>query len=77
MSVLSTICPTTGKPFSTGVHADSRTLAKIWFSSIYVTCPHCGQQHAIKVREAYVDAVMSEGRWHDDFYKSKDNRAAV
>jgi hypothetical protein len=77
MSELSAICPTTGKPFWTGVHADSRTLAKIWFSSVYVTCPHCRQQHAIKVREVYVEAVMSEGRRHDDFYKSKDSRTVV
>jgi hypothetical protein len=59
MSELATICPETGKVFSTGVHTDALTLAKVWFEVIDVRCPHCGEKHAVKIREAYIDAVIS------------------
>ena len=59
MELLSAACPTTGKRFSTGIHTDSTTLAKVWFSDIGGKCPHCGEKHAIKIREAYVESVLS------------------
>jgi len=62
MSELSVRCPNTGKHFSTRVHTDSLTLAKVWFSSVRIRCPCCGEEHSLKVREAYIDAVMSEDR---------------
>jgi hypothetical protein len=60
MSELSTVCPATGKRFSLGFQIDSRTLAKIWFSAVDSDCPHCGQKHLVKVREAYVEAMISD-----------------
>ena len=59
MSELSAVCATTGKPIWTGIHTDSLTLAKIWFSDVTVKCPHCGKNHAIKIREAYIEAALS------------------
>jgi hypothetical protein len=66
MSELSTVCPATGKPLSLGFQIDSRNLAKVWFSSVCSDCPHCGQKHLIKVREAYVEAVLSDRQWRAD-----------
>jgi hypothetical protein len=60
MTELSTVCPETGKRFSLGFQVDSRTLAKVWFSAVYSDCPHCRQKHLIKVREAYVEAMLSD-----------------
>jgi hypothetical protein len=62
--MLATICPETGKIFSTGVHTDALTLAKVWFAVIDVRCPHCGKHHAVNVREVYIDAVMSADSLH-------------
>ena len=59
MPELSATCPTTRKRLSTGIHADSTTLAKVWSSDIRVKCPHCGKRHVIKVREAYVESALS------------------
>ena len=67
MSELSTVCPATGKPLSLGFQIDSRNLAKVWFSSVCSDCPHCGQKHLIKVREAYVEAVLSDRQLRTDF----------
>jgi len=67
MSELSTVCPATGKRFALGFQIDSRTLAKVWFTSVCSDCPHCGQKHLIKVREAYVEAVLSDRQLRTDF----------
>jgi hypothetical protein len=62
MRKLSMRCPKTDKHFSTGVNTDSLTLAKVWFSNIHISCPCCGEKHSFKIREAYIDAVLSEDR---------------
>jgi DNA-directed RNA polymerase subunit RPC12/RpoP len=51
-------CPC-GHRISTGILLDSRTLAKLWQSSVNVACPHCGETHAIEVRKAYMTNILS------------------
>ena len=60
MGVLLTICPVTGKEFSTGVQVDEDSLKTLHDHDIEATarCPHCHSDHLWKPIEAkYVEAL--------------------
>jgi len=61
-------CPKTQHPISTGIETDVASLAKAWSSTVRIPCPHCGETHEFKVRDAYTGASISDdtlGRLHD------------
>jgi hypothetical protein len=60
MGSLITLCPNTRAAIDTGIKTDYASLAKSWGKSIVVRCPHCTEEHAIKVREAFVKSEISD-----------------
>ncbi len=46
----------------TGIAMDLQSLVLTWALKLKVKCPHCGQEHEIAVREAYVDGVLHDAR---------------
>ena len=37
---------------------DVESLPDTWSMTLNVNCPHCGQMHAVSVRETYIDAAI-------------------
>jgi hypothetical protein len=60
MALLFAHCPKTHQRISTGIETDISTLGKVWSSTVVVQCPHCGDKHDIKVRDAYTDHALSD-----------------
>jgi hypothetical protein len=52
MGVLAIKCPTTGQPFSTGIHVDGETLARVPQEFTHTHCPYCKWNHSWLPREA-------------------------
>jgi NMD protein affecting ribosome stability and mRNA decay len=46
MGVLLINCPNTGRQFSTGIHVDEETLARVPQEFTHTRCPHCNSQHS-------------------------------
>jgi hypothetical protein len=46
----------------TGIATDLQSLVLTWSLKLKVKCPHCGQEHEIAVRDAYVDGVIHDAR---------------
>jgi hypothetical protein len=42
----------------TGIMTDAESLRDTWSMTLNVNCPHCGQMHAVSVRETYIDAAI-------------------
>jgi hypothetical protein len=42
----------------TGIMTDAESLRDSWSMTLNVNCPHCGQVHAVSVRETYIDAAI-------------------
>jgi hypothetical protein len=64
MSPFQFCCPTTKNPITIVLPAgssDPRILARHWNETLKALCPHCGQTHELKTREAYLISVLSEG----------------
>ena len=58
MGVLVIKCPNTGRQFSTGIHVDKETLARVPQEFTHTRCPHCNLRHSWLPREAQlVDAI--------------------
>jgi hypothetical protein len=56
-------CPNTFAVIDTGVETDAASLALAWRSTLRFHCPHCNEVHEVRVREAYMQDVLSlEGR---------------
>jgi hypothetical protein len=51
-------CPHTDRPIETGVGADVRSLARVWYKDMQVRCPHCGLDHDFSFRGAYLEQVL-------------------
>jgi hypothetical protein len=45
-------CPRTNKSIVTGVHADQTSLSAIRGMRIGVRCPHCSQEHELRLGQA-------------------------
>ena len=52
MGVLLIRCPKTNRDFSTGIHVDADTLARVPQEFTHTHCPYCKTQHFWLPREA-------------------------
>jgi sarcosine oxidase delta subunit len=58
MGVLLIKCPNTGRRFSTGIHVDGDTLARVPQEFTHTRCPYCQSEHSWLPRQAeVVDAI--------------------
>jgi hypothetical protein len=60
MPELEITCPKTQLRVPTGIAIDGQSLVLTWALKLKVRCPHCGKEHEIAVREAYVDGVIRD-----------------
>jgi len=51
-------CPKTRQQADTGILTDAESLRDTWSMTLNVNCPHCGQMHAVSVRETYIDDAI-------------------
>jgi len=45
-------CPNTRQQADTGIMTDAESLRDTWSMTLNVNCPHCGEVHAVSVRES-------------------------
>jgi phage FluMu protein Com len=66
MASLLFTCPTTHHRAPTGIETDVLSLQAAWKATLKVKCPHCGEVHAISVRDTYIDGALQDatGRFH-------------
>ncbi|MGA7772684.1 MAG: hypothetical protein WCA25_07030, partial [Pseudolabrys sp.] len=61
MGLLLIRCPKTGRDFSTGIHVDAETLARVPQEFTQTRCPYCKTQHFWLPREAkLVEAFLQD-----------------
>ena len=51
-------CPKTRQQADTGIMTDAESLRDTWSMTLNVNCPHCGEMHAVSVRETYIDDAI-------------------
>ena len=59
MPVLFT-CPKTNRQAPTRVHMDAKSLQLAWKKTLRVQCPHCGEQHKVSVRDAFLKSALRD-----------------
>lgn len=47
-------CPTTGKPFATGLDMDQQTYESSTLEDNFSSCPYCGQEHTWSKGDTYL-----------------------
>jgi hypothetical protein len=52
-------CPKTSRLMNTAIETDYASLAKAWTLTMKIVCAYCGETHIFQVRDAYIDAAMS------------------
>jgi hypothetical protein len=62
MAEIEITCPRTQLRMPTGIAMDVQSLVLTWAQKLKIKCSHCGQEHEIAVREAYVDGVIHDAR---------------
>ena len=69
---ISVTCPKTRVAVPLDVPGDVASLARIWRMRRSVKCPHCGETHSVRICDAYVSTMTSDGylRWLDVDEKS-------
>jgi hypothetical protein len=55
-------CPKTSRLMNTAIETDYASLAKSWTLTMKIVCAYCGETHIFQVRDAYIDAAMSNER---------------
>ena len=55
---LSFRCLVSDRTVATGIYTDELSLARMRTVGIRIQCPHCGEDHAIKVGDAFVSATI-------------------
>ncbi len=60
MDDLSIRCPQTSKQLNIDVSTDYKNLTRMWNVEMNVRCPHCGQNHSVLVRDAYMDQAVGD-----------------
>ena len=55
MGNLTFVCPHTSRPIETGIETDPNTLVLVRAVRMRVTCAHCGERHAFRVADGYLD----------------------
>jgi len=63
MGVLLIKCPNTGQQFSTGIHVDAETLARVPQEFTYTHCPFCNSEHLWLPREAELADAIPPSEW--------------
>jgi len=63
MGVLLIKCPNTGRQFSTGIHLDAETLARVPQEFTYTHCPYCNSEHLWLPREAELVDAIPPSEW--------------
>lgn len=58
------ICPKTNRQTPAGIETDPDSLRACWKKTLEVKCPHCGEEHTIPVRDAYVGGALRNIRVH-------------
>jgi hypothetical protein len=53
-------CRKTNRTFDSGFANDPEALAEVWGNTVRVACPHCAEEHEIKIREAFLIATLSK-----------------
>ena len=46
-------CPNTRQQADTGIMTDAESLRDTWSMTLNVNCPHCGEMHAVSVRDIH------------------------
>lgn len=54
MGTLTFTCPQTRRPIRTGIETDRYALLGVEFLTMRIACPHCGDAHELKVKEAHI-----------------------
>jgi len=62
VETLSMRCPLTNKSINIGVGTRYDSLTRLWNVELKVPCPHCGQDHMVLVRDAYLDQTGDDFR---------------
>jgi hypothetical protein len=52
-------CPKTRATIDTGVATNYKSLAESWNRTVSISCPHCGAEHEVKVRDAFIRGELS------------------
>jgi hypothetical protein len=52
-------CPTTNQRYECHVATDAANLTKVWKMTMDIQCRLCGGTHQIKIRDAFLDMIMS------------------
>jgi hypothetical protein len=55
---LSFRCPVSDRTVTTGIYTDELSAARLRTVGIRIRCPHCGEDHAIKVGDTFVSATI-------------------
>jgi hypothetical protein len=55
---LSFSCPVSDRTVTTGIYTDELSVARLRTVGIRIRCPHCGEEHAIKVGDTFVSATI-------------------
>jgi DNA-directed RNA polymerase subunit RPC12/RpoP len=53
-------CLKTCETIDTGIATDYKSLSKSWEKTLHIACPHCGEEHEVKVRDAFIRAAVSD-----------------
>ena len=53
-------CPKTAAAINTGIDTEYKSLARSWGITFRIRCPHCNEEHEIKVRDAYIRGALSD-----------------
>ncbi|HEY2135064.1 MAG TPA: hypothetical protein VGH49_04200 [Xanthobacteraceae bacterium] len=56
-------CPSTKEPIITATPTSFTIVQENWSRVISQKCPHCGEQHSFRFREAYLDAVLHDSEF--------------
>jgi hypothetical protein len=64
MTPLVVRCPNTRGPVVTRVDTSIEGLAEVWDKTLRLSCPHCGVEHYVKVREAFIQSEISDMALH-------------
>ena len=59
MAALIVHCPKTSAAIDTGIELEFKSLARSWDKTVRFRCPHCNEEHDVKVRDEYVRAEVS------------------
>jgi hypothetical protein len=51
MATLMLRCPKTGLPINPGIETDTDSFDAVLDAQVPIECPHCGEQHRIRVRD--------------------------